>query len=264
MKYEGLWTLVSAHGFDAATFERVWLTNEELVNADEENPLKMMANAMLEIKEESPLFIYCDMTEKAAGAPEEEINKAIEAGQCVKIDGKIMMIQKKEWKEENGEILLDSGERGEFLGEAINPFKPIVEEGNTIIIDNTYQFVRFGEKPTVVKKTVKVVKEGTPEMKEAAGTYIGQYTKFVGDPEDSRNTEKPFKLVLNDDGTGMSYRNDLEINIPDWTVENGEFKLTEKFLGTIDYTGKLDGKNLTLFNGEPTNAFTCKYVFVKE
>ena len=38
----------------------------------------MMANAMLEIKEESPLFIYCDMTAKATDAPEEEINKAIE------------------------------------------------------------------------------------------------------------------------------------------------------------------------------------------
>ena len=46
-------------------------------------------------------------------------------------------------------------------------------------------------------------------------------------------------------------------------LENGEFKLTEKFLGTIDYTGKLEGNQLTLFNGEPTNPLTCMYVFEK-
>ena len=264
MKYEGLWTLVSAYGIDLKTLERIWISNEELAKADDENPLKMMANALLEFKEESPLFLYCDMTERVAGVPEEEINKAIESGQCVRLDDQIMMIQKMDWKEENGEILVDSGEHGEVFGEAINPFKPVVEAGNTIILNDSYQFVRVGETPSEVKKTVKVVKEGTPEMKEAAGTYIGQYTRFVGDPEDRKDTSKPFKLVLNDDGTGMSYRDDLEIKVPDWTVENGEFKLTEKFLGTIDYTGKLEGKDLTLFNGEPEKPLTCKYVFVKE
>ena len=70
-------------------------------------------------------------------------------------------------------------------------------------------------------------------------------------------------MELQANGTGKSYRNDLEITVPTWSCENGEFKLTEKFLGTIDYTGKLEGNQLTLFNGDPSNPLTCMYVFEK-
>ncbi|MBR4342672.1 MAG: hypothetical protein IKP88_08205 [Lachnospiraceae bacterium] len=264
MKYEGIWKLVAAQGIDYSTFERIWITNEDLGKASNENPLKMMYNAVVEFTADGITKILCDMTERVKGASEADIKEFLESGEGVKIGDTIMMVQKFPWKEEDGVVLVDSGERGEVLGEAINPYKPVVEFGNTIILNESYQLVRDGETPSEIKKTVKEVKEGTSEMKEAAGTYIGQYTKFVGDGPDSKDTSKQFKIVLNDDGTGMSYRDDLEIKIPDWTVENGDVKLTEKFLGKIDYTGKLDGKNLNLFNGEPSNPFTCEYVFVKE
>ena len=263
MKYEGLWDLVAVHGMDTTTFERIWISNEELKDASEENPFKHMYNMNLEFTSDGFVKMLSDMTERVKGASEEDLKEFFESGKGMRVGDKIMMVQKLEYKEKDGEILVDNGERGEVFGEPIDPFKPVVELGNTIILNNLYQFVRQGETPSEVKKTVKVVKEGTPEMKEAAGTFVGQYTYFVGSPED-KNSSEPFKLVLNDDGTGTSFRNDLEINVPDWTVENGAFKLTEKFLGTIDYTGKLDGKDLILFNGDPENNFTCAYVFVKE
>ena len=75
--------------------------------------------------------------------------------------------------------------------------------------------------------------------------------------------EKEFSLELKEDGKGISKRDDLEIKIPEWSIVNGEVKLTEKFLGKIDYTGKLDGKKLSLFNGDPAAPMTYEYVYEK-
>ena len=100
----------------------------------------------------------------------------------------------------------------------------------------------------------------TEEMKAAVGTYKGLYTKMVCSED---KEEKEFTLELKDDGTGVHKRDDLEIKIPEWSVEGGEVKLTEKFLGKIEYTGKLDGKNLSLFNGDPEAPMTYEYVYEK-
>ena len=89
------------------------------------------------------------------------------------------------------------------------------------------------------------------------------YSKFVGDPDTAKNDKDAFKLVLNDDGTGMSYRDDLEIKVPFWNVEGGAFELTEKFFGEIGYNGTLSGSELKLYNGDPEAEITCCYVFKK-
>ena len=260
MNVLGKWKLVSILGFDVKTMEQVWLTNEDLGNLPDGDFQKSLYNAVFEFKE-GELKIYCAV-QIPPHVTEEEIKAAIEAGEITEVDGKYMMAQTKPWKEEDGVIKVDSGERGEVFGEAIDPWKAVEEVGNTLIISGQYQIVREGETPTEVKKTVKEEKMITEEMKAAAGTYKGLYTKFVGAEE--KDESKPFKLVLKEDGTGTHFRNDLEIKIPDWSIENGEIKLTEKFLGTIDYTGKLDGNSLTLFNDDPEKPLTCSYVYEKE
>ena len=262
MDYKGLWTLVSAKGLNAETFEREWITNEELNALPDDNFLKMMANTSV-IIEDSSLTI-CNPIILPEGTPQEEIDEAVASGECQFIDGKLVTSKKHEIKFEDGKLLVDSGERGTVFDEPINPWKSIEECGNTLILMDQYQIVRVGETPAEVKKTVKVAKEVSPEMQAAAGTYIGKYTKFVGDPETSRDESKPFKLILNADGTGKHFRNDLEINVPEWTLCGEEFKMTEKFLGTIDYTGNLSGSDLVLYNGDPANALTCMYVYSKE
>ena len=45
---------------------------------------------------------------------------------------------------------------------------------------------------------------------------------------------------------------------------NGKFKLTEEFIGTIDYNGTLEGNSLVLYNDDPEKPVTCMYVFEKE
>ena len=256
MNVIGLWEVVSAQTFDAASMEMVWKTREEAA-ALTDDMSKMLFSTMFDFKEDGTLAMMIKGPE-ASSVPKEELDKAVDAGEAFVEDGYVFIINKKAWKEEDGTVLVDSEEKGEVFGEAINPWKPVVEEGNTLIVLENYQIVKVGEIPSTVRK--KEEKVLTPEMLEAVGTYKGLYTKMVGSDE---KKEEEFTLELKSDGTGRHKRNDLDIKIPDWSVENGEVKLTEKFLGTIDYTGKLDGKNLSLFNGDPANAMTFEYVYEK-
>ena len=263
MNVIGMWKLVSAKGMDFTTFEEAWRPNEELLAAGEDDMLRMMADALFEFKEDGVLTIMNKIS-IPEGTPQSEIDAAIASGEVIQEDGALWSFHNLAWKEENGEILVDSGERGEILGEPIDPWKKLETLGNTVIINDSYQVVRLGETPSEIKKTVKEEKKASAETAAAAGIYKGLYTKFVGDGDDARNDREPFRLELNPDGTGKSFRDDLEIKVPDWSVENGKVKLTEKFLGTIDYTGTLEGSRLSLFNDDPESPLTCQYVFEKE
>jgi hypothetical protein len=39
--------------------------------------------------------------------------------------------------------------------------------------------------------------------------------------------------------------------------------MTEKFLGTIDYTGTIEGGKIDVFNDDPSKPMTYEYVFEK-
>ena len=101
------------------------------------------------------------------------------------------------------------------------------------------------------------------DLSEYVGEYEGVYSKFVGDPDDVIE-EDPFRLVLKDDKTGTSYRDDAEYRVT-WSVKDGEFTMQEKFAGmTIDYNGGFDGEEFVLYNGDKENPFTYKYVYKKK
>ena len=263
MSVIGKWKLVAAKSMDIKTFEMVWRSNEEIAAAGPEDMMAMMADAEFDFKEDGTISVL-NKVNIPESVTEEQIEAAVAAGEVLRIDGKLMMEHQWNWKEENGDIFVSDGSTAEVFGEKLDPFKKSEVLGNTLIINENYQIVRAGETPTEVKKTVKVVKEVSAETVAAAGNYKGLYTKFVGDGDDAKNTNEPFRLELNADGTGKSFRNDLEIKVPDWSFDNGEFKLTEKFLGTIEYTGTLEGGRLSLFNGDPSAPLTCEYVFEKE
>lgn len=103
-----------------------------------------------------------------------------------------------------------------------------------------------------------------PALSAAAGTYEGQYTKFVGDPDTSKDDTEEFTLELKADGTGVHHRNDADFNLT-WTLEGDKFTMKETFLGaSIDYTGTLANGKLDIFNGDPSDDLTCEYVFEKK
>ena len=98
-------------------------------------------------------------------------------------------------------------------------------------------------------------------LKAASGTYLGQYTKMVGD--DAREEEE-FSLILKEDGTGTHARGGEEYKIT-WTLTGEDFTMQETFLGlTNDYTGTLKDGALHLFNGDPANIWTYEYVYSKK
>ena len=256
MELKGLWEVCSAQVFDMNSMEMVWKTRDEAASLEDEMS-KMLFATLFDFKEDGVLGMLVKGP-AVADVPKDELDAAVKVGKVVIEDGYCYISEEKSWKEEDGKILIDSGEKGEVFGEAINPWKEAAEEGNTLIVLDHYQIVKVGETPNSVRK--KEIKTLTPEMLAAVGTYKGLYTKMVCD--ETKNEEE-FSLELKDDGTGVSKRNDLEIKVPDWSVENGEVKLTEKFLGTLDYTGKLDGNKLSLFNGDPNAPMTYEYVYEK-
>ena len=256
MNVTGLWQVVSVMGFDQKSMEMVWIPKSESDGA--EDYVKKAFGAMFEFKEDGTLGIMMEGP-SVDDVPKDELDQYVAAGRAFVDDGKVYLIESKDWKEEDGKIFINSGEKGEVLGEEINPYKEAVEEGNTLVVLEMYQICRIGETPTVVKK--KEIRTISDEMKAAAGTYKGLYTRLVGS---DIKEEEPFSLELKDDGTGVSKRNDLEIKVPEWNLEGGKVTLTEKFLGKIDYTGTLDGKSLVLYNDDPEKPLTYMYVYEKE
>ena len=93
---------------------------------------------------------------------------------------------------------------------------------------------------------------GKSNLKDAAGTYEGEYTKFVGDPDTSKE-ESEFSLVLNEDGTGKHNRDDESFDVK-WSIDG----ITNEYTGTLK-DGKLD-----IFNGDPENDLTAEYVYTKK
>jgi uncharacterized lipoprotein YehR (DUF1307 family) len=105
---------------------------------------------------------------------------------------------------------------------------------------------------------------GDSAMKAAAGTYKGDYTKFVGDSDEAKVTDEPFSLELKADGTGVHHRETLDIKVT-WSLDGEKITLQETFMGiNLDYTGTLKDGELHLFNGEPSNSLTCEYVYHKQ
>ena len=98
-------------------------------------------------------------------------------------------------------------------------------------------------------------------LKAAAGTYVGQYVKLVGD--DAKKNEQ-FSLTLLEDGTGKHSRDGMEFDVT-WTLEGETFTMKETFVGEpILYTGTMQEGRLDIFNGDPESIWTYEYVYQKQ
>jgi hypothetical protein len=101
-------------------------------------------------------------------------------------------------------------------------------------------------------------------LKDYAGTYKLEYSKYVGDAADVKDTSSYETLILNDDGTGKSNRDGLNIDVK-WSMEEDNISLTETYAGIkIDYNGTIKDGKLTMYNGDKTNDLTYEKVYNKE
>lgn len=105
---------------------------------------------------------------------------------------------------------------------------------------------------------------GGSKLKDYAGTYNGEYTKFVGDSMEDKDTSDDFYLELKEDGTGIHHRGGENYSVK-WEIDKENFKMTETFLGiSIEYTGTLKDGKLDIFNGDKEDIFTVEYVYTKK
>ncbi|GEM_PF-2222644 len=265
MDVKGVWNVVSARILDAKTMEMMWVPATELMLSEDEMQ-QMIVNTFFSFEDDGVLKVLSfneKMLKAMETAPKEEIDAAIASGMIEIIDDTPFMVHKQQWKIEGDDLFVNDGSEAEVFGEKLDPWKKAEAVGNTFIINESYQVVKKNEEPTEIKKTVKpTAADLSPETAASVGTYKGLYTKMVCSEE--KETKDEFKLVINPDGTGTSYRDDLEIKIVKWVVTDGKVEMTEKFLGTIDYMGTLDGNKLSLFNGDPEKPMTYEYVYEKE
>ena len=102
------------------------------------------------------------------------------------------------------------------------------------------------------------------KLSEYAGTYKLDYAKYVGDPDTAKDTDSIETIILNDDGTGQSIRDGLNIKV-EWKLTGDEITLTEIYAGIkLDYNGILRGNKLDLFDGDKTNDLTLEKIYIKE
>ena len=105
---------------------------------------------------------------------------------------------------------------------------------------------------------------GCGNLGKYAGTYTLEYAKFVGDPDTAKDTTSIEKMILDDDGTGKSVRDGLNIDV-EWHMNGENINLIEKYGGiTLEYNGTIKDNKLDLFNGDKEDALTYEKVYNKE
>ena len=101
------------------------------------------------------------------------------------------------------------------------------------------------------------------DLSKYAGTYKLEYTKYVGDPETSKNIED-WTIILDKNGKGKSNRDGASYDV-EWSIKSDDVIVTEKFAGiSNEYNGTLKEGRLDIFNGDKTNDITLEAVFNKQ
>ena len=106
-----------------------------------------------------------------------------------------------------------------------------------------------------------VVGCGKQDLSKYVGTYVEEYEKYVGDTDENKKATG-WTLELKEDGTGTSTRDGSTYNMT-WEVDGEKFKMTETFIGKLEYNGTIKDGVIDIFNGEKTNDFTLEAVFKK-
>lgn len=76
-----------------------------------------------------------------ADMPKEEIDEMIASGEMKLYDDSTMILEEKAWKEEDGDLLYNTGVKGEVLGETVSPWVEVSETADGIEL-MSYRLVR--------------------------------------------------------------------------------------------------------------------------
>ena len=164
---------------------------------------------------------------------------------------------------EDGVEIMDYGS-GDYMG---TKTISLTEEDDETDVTMSFEYVGEADSTYAGKSGGgrDTASSGDSGDKEIIAVWKGDYTKFVGDPdeEDSKNRD-PFTLELYSDGSGMQHRNNSDFGVL-WEKKGDKIDLKEEFFATYtDYTGYIKGNELHLFNGDPDDIWSCEYVYTLE
>ncbi len=136
MKFAGKWRIHSTMAFDEEK-GLVLKTLDEMLAADpaDETAAQMQMTEIV-ITDDGKILTTMPIPE---GTPREAIEAAKASGMQI-IDDKYALLESTEWKEEDGAIKFDAKVNGEVLGEAVDPWIPLEEDENGLLI---YQVMRL-------------------------------------------------------------------------------------------------------------------------
>ncbi len=125
---KGKWIIEEMKAFDEKTETMVWKTVKDLKATESDPDILQMLSTVLHFKDDGMIDMLIPVPE---GVSKEEIDEAVAAGEIEMVDG-LMLMEQMPWKVEDGKAYYDSGEEGEFVGEAISPWHEILETANGI------------------------------------------------------------------------------------------------------------------------------------
>ncbi|MBR4659060.1 MAG: hypothetical protein IKP26_07410 [Clostridia bacterium] len=136
MKYTGKWRIKSCMTFDGDS-GLVLKTLDEMLAADPaDETAAQMRMTVIDITGDGRILTTMPIPE---GTPKEAIEEAKASGMRI-IDDSYALLESTEWKEENGEVKFDTGVKGEVLGESVDPWAPLKEDENGLLV---YQLMRL-------------------------------------------------------------------------------------------------------------------------
>ena len=119
MDITGIWTIKEIMMFDE-NLNKVWKTKEQaLADKPEDDDTENLFSSR---------FAFCDdgfvrtVIPIPEGASQKEIDQAVAAGEAELCGDGCISVEKHPWKIEDGKIMIDSGAKGEVLGEEISPW----------------------------------------------------------------------------------------------------------------------------------------------
>ena len=135
MNVVGTWKIKASMQWDEKTMGLVEKNVEDsLADPNLEDGDKKMLYAQFLFTEDGWVKTLMDIPEDM---PKEELDELLASGEFELLDNKLVL-EKKEWKEENGKIKFNSGVKGEVLGEAVDPWTEITENADGSIKFITY------------------------------------------------------------------------------------------------------------------------------
>lgn len=115
--------------------EQVWKTVEELAADPETESFDLeMLSTLIIFGEDGVVRTVIPLPE---GVTQEEIDEAIESGECELYAPGFLTMEKNPWKEENGKVFFDTGIEGEILGEKADSWTEVIP------VENGIQYATF-------------------------------------------------------------------------------------------------------------------------